>query len=116
MVAVLGTTGRLILLLVIMALGVLFDAKLLRDGRVLSAVGLRIVAGLALGFLCVWLFDLQGLMRAVVLLGSAAPIGFSAVVIANREQLNREMTASAASISVLLALAYVPLALWLLPH
>jgi predicted permease len=52
----------------------------------------------------------------VVLLGSAAPIGFSAVVIANREQLNRELAASAASISVLLALAYVPLALWLLPH
>jgi malate permease and related proteins len=115
-VAVLGTTGRMILLLVIVALGVLFDAKLLRDGRVLSAVGLRIVVGLALGFLCVWLFDLQGLTRAVVLLGSAAPIGFSAVVIANREALNREMTASAASISVLLALAYVPLALWLLPH
>jgi predicted permease len=99
LVAVLGAIGRLILLLVIVALGVLFDAKLLRDGRVLSAVGLRVVAGLALGMLCVWLFDLQGLTRAVVLLGSAAPIGFSA-----------------ASISVLLALAYVPLALWLLPH
>jgi predicted permease len=38
------------------------------------------------------------------------------VVIASREHLNRELTASAASISVLLALAYVPLALWLLPH
>jgi malate permease and related proteins len=115
-ITVLGTTGRMILLLVIVALGVLFDAMLLRDGRVLAAVGLRVVAGLALGFFCVWLFDLQGLTRAVVLLGSAAPIGFSAVVIANREQLNRELTASAASISVLLALAYVPLALWLLPR
>jgi predicted permease len=38
------------------------------------------------------------------------------VVIANRENLNRELAASAASISVLLALVYVPLALWLLPH
>jgi predicted permease len=116
LVNVLGTAGRLILLLVIVALGVLFDARLLRDSRVLAAVALRIVAGLALGFACVWLFHLEGLMRSVVLLGSAAPIGFSAVVIANREHLNRELTASAASISVLLALAYVPLALWLLPH
>jgi malate permease and related proteins len=115
-VTVLGTVGRWILLLVIVALGVLFDARLLRDGRVLATLCLRIVAGLALGAVCVWLFDLTGLTRAVVLLGAAAPIGFSAVVIANREQLDRELAASAASISVLLALLYVPLALWLLPH
>ncbi|MEO6079390.1 MAG: AEC family transporter [Steroidobacteraceae bacterium] len=116
LVTMLGTIGRLILLLVIVALGVLFDARLLRDSRVLATVALRIVAGLALGFCCVWLFGLQGITRSVVLLGSAAPIGFSAVVIANREQLNRELAASAASVSVLLALAYVPLALWLLRH
>ncbi|MEO8314436.1 MAG: AEC family transporter [Pseudomonadota bacterium] len=116
MVTVLGTVGRLILLLVIVALGVLFDARLLRDARVLVTLLLRVGLGLALGFICVRLFSLEGLMRSVVLLGSAAPIGFSAVVIANREHLNRELAASAASISVLLALIYVPLALWLLPH
>ncbi len=116
LVTVLGNIGRLILLLVIVALGVLFDARLLRDSRVLATLALRIAAGLALGFVCVWLFKLDGLMRSTVLLGSAAPIGFSAVVIANREHLHRELAASAASISVLLALAYVPLALWLLPH
>lgn len=116
MVTVLGTVGRWILLLVILALGVLFDARLLRDVRVLVTVALRIGVGLALGFVCVWLFSLEGLARSAVLLGSAAPIGFSAVVVANREQLNRELAASAASISVLLALAYVPLALWLSRH
>jgi predicted permease len=113
---VLGTLGRIILMLVIVALGVLFDARLIRDKAVLATLALRILLGLALGLLCVWLFDLQGLTRSVVLLGSAAPIGFSAVVIANRESLDRERAASAASISVLLALVYVPLALWLLPH
>jgi predicted permease len=116
LVSVLGTAGRLILLLVIVALGVLFDARLLKDSRVLVTLLLRVGAGLALGFFCVWLFGLEGLTRSVVLLGSAAPIGFSAVVIANREQLNRDLAASAASISVLLALVYVPLALWLLPQ
>ena len=116
LVTVLGTVGRLILLLVIVALGVLFDARLLRNGLVLATVALRIVLGLAIGAICVWLFDLSGLMRAVVLLGSAAPIGFSAVVIANREHLNRDLAASAASISVLLGLVYAPLALWLLPR
>jgi malate permease and related proteins len=113
---VLGTVGRIILLLVVVALGVLFDARLIRDKSVLATLALRMVLGLLLGSLCVWLFDLQGLTRSVVLLGSAAPIGFSAVVIASRESLDRELAASAASISVLLALAYVPLALWLLPR
>ena len=113
---VLGTVGKLILLLVIVALGVLFDARLMRDARVLATLSLRIALGLLLGYGCVLLFDLEGLTRAVVLLGSAAPIGFSAVVIADREHLDRELAASAASISVLLALAYVPLALWLLPR
>jgi predicted permease len=111
---VLGTAGRLILLLVVLALGVLFDARLLRSRLLVAALALRIPLGLVLGLACAELFGLTGLARAVLLLGAAAPIGFSAVVIANRESLDRDLAASAASISVLLALVYVPLALWLL--
>ena len=92
----------------------LFDAKLLRSGSVLGVLALRVGLGLAIGLACVEVFGLTGLTRAVLLLGSAAPIGFSAVVIASREHLDRELAASAASLSVLLGLFYVPLALWLL--
>jgi predicted permease len=116
LVTVLRTTGQLILLLVIVALGVLFDARLARDGRVLAALALRMVLGLALGLLLAWAFDAEGMTRAVLVLGAAAPIGFSAVVFADREKLHREMAASAASISVLLGLGLVPVALWLLPR
>jgi predicted permease len=116
LVAILRTVGQAILLLVIVALGVLFDARLLRDGRVLAALGLRIGLGVVLGLLLAWAFDLEGMTRAVLVLGAAAPIGFSAVVFADRERLHRELAASAASISVLLGLVYVPLALWLLPR
>jgi malate permease and related proteins len=111
----LSTAGRLILMLVFVALGILFDATMLRSRAVHASLLLRILMGLALGIFCAWLFHLEGMMRAVVLLGSAAPIGFSAVVMASRESLNRDQAASAASISVLLALVYVPLAIWLLP-
>lgn len=111
---VLGTAGRLILLLVVVALGILFDARMLRSTTVHVALLLRIALGLLVGFFCVWLFGLTGMTRSVVLLGSAAPIGFSAVVLASRENLNRDLAASAASVSVLLGLVYVPLALWLL--
>lgn len=111
---VLGTAGRWIVLLVIVALGVLFDARLIGDRRVLATLALRIVLGLAVAYVIVTLLGITGLTRSVLLLGAAGPIGFSAVVIANRENLHRELAASAASLSVLLALAYVPLALWLL--
>ena len=81
----LGFVGRTILLLVVIALGVLFDAAMLRSRNVGLALGIRVLAGLATGALAVWAFDLEGMTRAVVLLGSAAPIGFSAVVVASRE-------------------------------
>jgi malate permease and related proteins len=110
----LGTVGRLILLLVVVALGILFDARMLRSATVHVALLLRIGLGLLIGLLCVKLFGLTGMTRSVVLLGSAAPIGFSAVVLASRENLNRDLAASAASVSVLLGLVYVPVALWLL--
>ena len=110
----LGTVGRLVLLLVVVALGILFDVRMLRSGAVRMALLLRIVLGALLALLIVTLFDLTGMTRAVVLLGGAAPIGFSAVVLASRESLNRDLAASAASISVVVGLVYIPIALWLL--
>jgi predicted permease len=112
----LRTVGQLILLLVIVALGVLFDVQLLRDRRVPAIILLRMLVGLLLGWLCTLVFGLDGLTRSVVLLGAAAPIGFNAVVLSHVEKLNRDLAASAASISVVIGLVYVPLALWLLPH
>jgi predicted permease len=114
--AMLHTIGQWILLLVIVALGVLFDVALLRDRRVPAIVALRMLAGLGIGWLCVGMFGLTGLTRSVVLLGAAAPIGFNAVVLSHVEKLNRELAASAASISVVIGLVYAPLALWLLPR
>jgi predicted permease len=113
-VTTLGFVGRSILLLVILALGILLEPQLLRSRLVLGAVAMRVLLGLALGWLAVQLLDLHGLTRQVVLLGAAAPIGFNATVIANRESLDRGLAASAASLAVLCALVYVPLALWLL--
>lgn len=112
--AMLGTVGRLVLLLVLVALGILFDAKLATSRVVMLGLSLRILLGLALGFAIAELFDAQGMTRAVLLLGSAAPVGFNAVVVASREGLNRDLAASAASVSSLLGFVYVPLGLWLL--
>ncbi|MEY4762239.1 MAG: hypothetical protein RLZZ200_2095 [Pseudomonadota bacterium] len=111
---VVGFAGRSILLLSILSVGILFDARLVRSATVFLAAAMRVLLGFALALLFVTVFDITGMTRAVILLSGAAPIGFSVMVIANRESLDRELAASAASLSALFALAYVPLGLWLL--
>jgi len=105
--------GRTIVLLVLVAMGVLFDGRLWRSAGVIGVLVLRILFGLFVGYACVEAFGLTGLERATVLLGSAAPIGFTAVVLASREHLDRELAASAASLSILFAMLYTPVALWM---
>lgn len=108
---VLEGIGRWVVLLVLVALGILFDSRRARSRPVLLAVGLRVGLGVAIGVACAALLDLQGVTRTVAILGSAAPIGFNVVVLAQLESLDTEFAASAASLSVLLGLVYVPAAL-----
>jgi malate permease and related proteins len=107
--------GGWVVLLVPIALGILFDGRRALSTPSLAAVGIRLGVGLAMGIGCVTLLDLHGLTRTVVLVGSAAPIGFTVVVLTQRESLDAELAASATSLSVLLGLLYIPLALLWLP-
>jgi predicted permease len=106
--------GSWTVLLVPVALGILFDGRRALSTPALAAVGIRLGIGLGVGITCVALLDLNALTRAVLLVGSAAPIGFTVVVLTQREALDTELAASATSLSVLLGLLYIPLALlWL---
>jgi malate permease and related proteins len=110
----LQAVGGWVVLLVPLALGVLFDGRRALSTPSLAAVGIRLGIGLVTGIACVTLLDLHGLTRTVALVGSAAPIGFTVVVLTERESLDTELAASATSLSVLLGLLYIPLALlWL---
>lgn len=106
--------GRVLILLVPLALGIYFEARILDGRAVIVAVSLRIGVGLLLGLLWVELFQLEGLMRSVVLLSSAAPVGFNALVFAAQHHLNKEFAASIASVSLILGIFYLPLMIYLL--
>jgi len=81
---------------------------------VLLAVALRPLLGLALATLWVAAWELEGLTRAVVLLGAAAPAGFNTLVFASLHGLDREAAAATVSLSFAAALLYLPLLLLLL--
>jgi predicted permease len=104
----LQVVGQVIVLGVIVALGVYFDVRRVRSLPILAAAGLRFGVGLAVATLCVTVLGLAEPTRSIVVLGATAPIGFNALVLAHREALDTEFTASAASLSVLFGLFYVP--------
>lgn len=103
--------GQMMILLVPLAMGLLVSAKGLRRAEVWSAVGLRSVFGGLVGFVLALLFGLKGSAASIAIIGGAAPIGFTAVVLSSREGLDLDLAASAAAISVFLGSLWIPVAL-----
>lgn len=108
--------GQTLMLLVPLAMGLLVSARGLRRPEVIYAVALRSLFGLAVGVVLVWLFGLTGSAAAIALIGAAAPIGFTAVVLSAREGLDLDLAASAAAISVFLGSMWIPLAMLFVPR
>jgi predicted permease len=103
--------GQAMILLVPLAMGLLVSAQGLRRKEVWAAVVLRsgfgAVVGLTLGFA----FDLKGTAAAIAVVGGAAPVGFTAVVLSARENLDIDLAATAAAISVFLGSLWIPVAM-----
>jgi predicted permease len=100
--------GQLITLLVLPAMGLLFDARRIAAPEVLAAAALRCGAGASVGALIALAFDFDSTIAAVTIVGSAAPVGFGAVVMAEREGLDVGLVVAAASLSTLVAMVALP--------
>ena len=98
------------MLLVPLAMGLLVSAARHAPPEVITGVALRSGFGGLVGFMLALLFGLEGTAAGVAVLGAAAPIGFTAVVLSAREGLDLELAASAAAISVFLGSLWIPLA------
>jgi predicted permease len=112
---VLRITGQLVTLLVVPAMGLLFEPRRIATPGVLSAVALRCGAGAAVGALIASALDFDRAIAAITVVGSAAPVAFSSVVMAEREGLDVGLAIAAASLSALLAMAGIPILLATLP-
>ena len=65
-----------------------------------------------MGLLAVWLFDLTGLARAAVLLGSVMPSAVFNFVLGERYNLYPELLATAVVLSTIVSIGTSPLALY----
>jgi len=110
----LRVAGQIVTLLVVPAMGLLFEPRRIASASVLTAVLLRCGAGAALGGLIGVAFGFEPAIASIAIVGSAAPVAFSSVVMAEREGLDVGLAVAAASLSVLLAMVAIPALLTLL--
>ena len=106
--------GQFMVLGVPLAMGFLVNAQGLRRPEVWTAVVLRSGVGALVGLVLGYLFGLQGTAAAIAIVGGAAPIGFTAVVLSAREGLDLDLAATAAAVSVFLGSLWIPLAMALI--
>ncbi len=99
--------------LVMIALGLYFEPKLNNLGKALIAVSIRMVLGLGIGYVLATMLGLQGLTRTVIIVNSALPIGFNTLIFANLENMDKEFAATCVSISIFIALFYIPFLIYL---
>ena len=99
--------------LAMIALGVFVNFKFPRLKLILLTVFLRMGFGFLIGQAIVLLFNLQGLDRVIVTMGSAVPIGMVPMVYAASEGLDTEFAASCISLSIIIGVVVTPLLLTL---
>jgi malate permease and related proteins len=100
--------------LILVALGMYFSFNITQVGLALQIVGVRMVVGGLTGWLLATLLGLEGTTRTVVIVCSAAPIGFNALTYSSLAKLNTELSASAVSIAIVSGLIGIPILLFLL--
>ncbi len=103
-------TGPLIML----ALGFIFNFKILHLGASLAALFTRIGIGIAIGLAIVSVFGLQGIDKLTMLLLAASPIGINTIVFASLESLDEEYAASIVSIGLAVGLILMPILITIL--
>jgi len=99
--------------LVMIALGLYFAPRIKNIGKAFLAIFIRMGLGLGLGFALSLVFGLQGLTAVTVTVCAALPIGFNTLIFANLENMDREFAATMVSFSIIIALFYLPLLIYL---
>jgi malate permease and related proteins len=97
--------------LAMIALGVFVNFRFPRWKLIVLTVFLRMGIGFLLGQAIVLLFNLQGLDRVIVTMGSAVPIGMVPMVYAASEGLDTDLAAACISLSIIIGVFVTPLLL-----
>ncbi len=110
----LSYVGTPTIVLIMLSLGIYFRPKFENIGKVWMVLIIRIGIGLTLGYCIAILLGLQGIVRTIVVICCAAPVGYNTLVFSSLENLDKEFAASLVSFSIILGIFYVPLLIYIL--
>ncbi len=99
--------------LVMIALGLYFAPRRKNIRTAFLAIFIRMGFGLGIGYLLSMIFGLEGLTAATVTICSGLPIGFSTLIFADLENMDRKFAATMVSFSIIIGLFYLPLLIYL---
>ena len=100
--------------LVMLSLGVYFKPKAKNVTRLILVFLLRILGGFIISLALTSLLNIQGMVRAVIILCSSAPVGYNTLVFSMMEDLDKEFAANLVSISLILGMIYIPILVYFL--
>jgi len=106
-----GIATKALIVLMMTALGLFFEFRLKRFRLVAGAILQRCLGGLLIGFVVTWALGVEGIYRDMLLLISAAPVGFNTLVLTDLENLDRELAAEIVTTATLLAVIIIPIIL-----
>jgi len=107
-------TGNLAVPILLISLGLFFNAQFKKLRYAFSIILIRAISGLSIAFAGILLFDITGITRDVLLMVSLSPVGLNTITIASLEELNSEFAAALVSTTILAGLIIMPLMLFLL--
>ena len=111
LLAIINPLAQMTAPLILVALGLYFSLKLSNVAVALQIVGVRMGVGVLAGLLLATLLGAQGTTFAVIVVCSAAPIGFNALTYCSLAKLDTELSASAVSLALIAGLVGIPLLL-----
>lgn len=106
--------GDLTIPLLMISIGIFFEPRFVKLPAMISVIGIRMGLGLLFGILITRVLGLEGLTRSIIILGSSTPVGYNTLTFSSIEKLDKEFAASIVSVSILIAIFYIPLLIFLL--
>lgn len=103
--------GALLTPLLMISVGIYFNPRFQNLLPAISVVCIRMGLGLVLGVLAVSILNLDDLSSKIVIISTAAPVGFNTLTFASLEDLNREFAANVLSISIPVGICMITLLL-----
>lgn len=99
--------------LVMLALGVYFNHRIVLHRPLLTVIGIRMLGGLIFGSTAVVLLGLEGLTRTIVMIMAVCPSAMNTLVYATMEGLDKDFAASIVSYTTLISMVMIPLVILL---